>query len=180
MEDAYRKLKEQLQQFGPLRPSTWEHLLSHLIELELKAGESFVRQNKQIAYVASGLLKEYDAYGRKRPSIINFIPANTFVFSNASNVSHYLKACVPTTLLYLEAEPLWLYQYKELEHTLAAIVKQYLRGSFTRQYLLEIKPPSERIEQFREHFHQSLKYMMKKEMANYLNIAYHHFTRLYH
>ena len=179
METLYHSLKEDLQRFGALRPTTWEFLLSRLHAVNLQAGERFPRREGQIAYVRTGLLKEHDAYERRYPAIVNFLAERSFFMSNSVNIHHYLEAGVPTQVLYLQAEPLWLYQYKELASSWNALIQQYETGIFFRQYLLEIKDTTARIEAFKTQFRACLKYLLKKEMANYLNIGYHHFIRIY-
>lgn len=180
MNEIMQSLAIKLQSLGALRPSTWEDLQQKLQINVLSPGESFVREIGQIAYVCEGLLKEYDAHGRKRPAIINFIAEDNFLITGSHNQHHYLKACVETKVVHLQTDLSFLLSYKELIPTYHYINKTYAEGLYLRQFLLEIKNYPERVQLFKKSHRASLKYMLKKEMANYLNINYQHLIRIYH
>lgn len=172
--------KHQLQQHGALRPEAWLHIQQQLQQKQLKVNESFIREEGTFAYVAEGLLKEYNALNRTSPSIINFIPAKKAFVTRRHNQSHYLKACLPTLVFYLDFAQLQLiYQdFKELKSIYEALCGIYDADSSFRHLILETSSATQRIQMFREKYHHQINYLKKKDIANYLQLNYTHFLHI--
>jgi len=170
----------QLQTHGALRPEAWALIQLHLKKKHLKVNESFIRQEGTFAYVADGLLKEYNAISRSTPSIINFIPAKKAFVTRRHNQSHYLKACLPTLVFYLDfAQLQLLYQdFKELKSIYEGLIGIYDADTSFRQLILETASAAQKIQLFRDKYHQQIKYLKKKDIANYLQLNYTHFLHI--
>lgn len=167
------QFKTKLQSFGALRPEAWERIVQLCQQTELKTGESLIRKQGTLAYIAQGLLKEYDAQNRTQPAIINFNGPKQSIITRKHNQNHYLKAAISTTVWYLDFEDLQkLYQeFKELKSIYDALIAEYDELLLFRMQLLEL-PVQKRIDTFRLIFKPMLPYLKKKDMANYLHISY--------
>lgn len=174
-------LKLNLANYGAIRPQAWAKILAHLKEAELKVDESFNREINSIAYVTSGLLKEYDVQFRKKPSIVNFISAGNFLITTKHNQSKYLKAITGTTLVYLEFDDLFsiFSKYNELKPIYDSILANYEEGISFRYILLEERITEVRIQQFITKHRAILSLLKKKDIANYINLEYDYFIRKY-
>lgn len=166
-------LKTKLQNFGALRPEAWERIVQLCQQTQLKTGESLIRKQGTLAYIAQGLLKEYDAQNRTQPAIINFNGPNQSIITRKHNQNHYLKAANPSLVYYWDFEDLQkLYQeFKELKSIYDALIAEYDELLLFRMQLLEL-PVQKRIDTFRLIFKPMLPYLKKKDMANYLHISY--------
>jgi hypothetical protein len=174
-------LKIKLANYGAIRPQAWTKILSHLKETELKPDESFVRKITAIVYVADGLIKEYDAQQRKKPSIVNFITAGNFIVTTNHNQTKYLKAIGVTKLIYLDFEVLisLFIKYNELKSIYDGAVANYEDGIAFRQLILEENVSASRIKLFISKYRTILPGLKKKDIANYIHIEYDYFIRIY-
>lgn len=180
-DDYIHQLKTKLQSLGPLRPEAWLLILAEMKQKTVKVDESFNRSAGQLAYLASGLLKEYAANDRDRPSIINFIPENAPLISNKFNQRHYLKACATCLIFYWNQDSLWVIyqQYAELKPVYEALCYEYDSAVAFRNRLLEIHETEARISLLLHHFPEVVKLVKKKDMANYVHVSYPHFVKVF-
>lgn len=178
MQTLLFSLKLLLQLHGALRPEAWEMICELSKVSELKSGESFVRREGCFAYVAAGILKEYDAQQRPSPSIINFLGAKNCFVTRKQNQAHYLKTCMASVVYYWDYEALEsLYQeFRELKPIYDGLCAVYDGQIHLRMRLLELSV-LERIAAFKVVFKEVLPYLKKKDMANYLHLHYTHFLR---
>ncbi len=173
MEFLTTTFKIRLQSYGALRPDAWEHICSLVNLVELKAEQHFVRHEGDIAYLASGLLKEHDASERIAPAIINFVLSEQFLFTRRANQNHYLKACSPCLLYSWKAAHLQALhrEFGELKIIYDGICADYDTQLLLRMRLLEM-PVQDRIALFRLRFKAALPYLKKIDIANYLHVSY--------
>ena len=176
-----QQLKIALQALGPLRPAAWESIARATQLLQLKENENLIRRADMVAFLVSGLLKEYDARQRKRPSIINFIPEGNFLITRKFNEANFIKACCPSVVYLMEwAQLQSLYQqYNELKQIYDGLSERYDISITYRQMLLEEKVSGARISMFIHSHRLILPMVKKKDIANYLHLAYDHFVRQY-
>jgi len=182
LKDSYFfALKLKLANHGAIRPLAWTKILSHLKEIDLKADESFNRKISAIVYVADGLIKEYDAQSRKKPSIINFIPTGNFIVTTKQNQAKYLKAIGSAKLIYLEFDVFIsiFIKYNELKSIYDGAVSNYEDGIAFRQLILEENVAASRIKLFINRYRTILPCLKKKDIANYIHIEYDYFIRMY-
>lgn len=174
-------LKNKLQSCGALRPEAWERIVQLQQQTSLKTGESFVRKQGTLAYIANGLLKEYDAQYRKNPSIINFIVANQCLVTRKHNQNHYLKAYLTTLVYYWDFEDLQqLYQeFKELKTIYDSVCAAYDEDTAYRLLILEEHYAGNRLKLFIKKYRDILPLLKKKDMANYVQMTYNHFIQAY-
>ncbi|MGF1924967.1 MAG: hypothetical protein ACQUHE_12375, partial [Bacteroidia bacterium] len=139
------------------------------------------RKAGSLAFVAEGLLKECDPHQRKTPSIINFISANSFILNTKHNQSKYLKAIRPTKIVFLDFDQLIILfsKYQELRAIYENASADYEDGIAFREFILEEKSVAERIHLFNTNYRHILSNLRKKDIANYLNVDYDYFIRLY-
>lgn len=180
MDNPQQKFKILLQSYGALRPQGWDRILQLQQKTNLKINQNFIRKEGTLAYIENGLLKEYDPQNRMTPSIINFIGSGQFLLTRKYNQHHYLKACQATEVLFWDFEDLMqLYQeFSELKHIYYGVCSTYDQSIAFRQFVLEAKNSQQRIQLFRAQFHQHLKYLKKKDIANYLQLNYTHFLHI--
>lgn len=178
---AIETLKTKLQSLGALRPEAWQKILQLARQSQLKSNESFIRKEGTLAYIAEGLLKEYDAQYRKSPAIINFISTHNFLITRRYNQIYYLKACIPTHIYYWDFEALkTIYQnFSELKSIYNACCAAYDESIGLRQRLLEEKDANHKIALFVQTNRSLLLLIKKKDIANYLNLGYDYFARNY-
>lgn len=172
------ELKLKLASYGALRPEAWTKIVQSLANTDLKTDESFNRKVGSIAYVAKGVLKEYDAYRRKKPSIVNFIGPNNFILTTKHTESKFLKAVCPTKLVYLDFDILFLLflDYGELKPIYDGVSAEYEDGISFRQLLLE-ETFAAKIQLFIVKYRPILSYLKRKDIANYLHVDYNYFIR---
>ena len=177
----FLNLKLNLANYGAIRPQAWAKILVHLKEAELKVDESFDREINSIAYVTSGLIKEYDAQLRKKPSIINFISAGNFLITNKYNHSKYIKAIGSATLIHINFEAMisLFLKYNELKSIYDGVIGNYENGIAFRQLILEENAAAKRIHLFIKKYRAILPFLKKKDIANYIHIEYEYFIRIY-
>lgn len=176
MENEYLlPLKTKLQSFGALRPEAWERIVQLCQQTNVKTGESLLRKQGTLAYIAQGLLKEYDAQNRTQPSIINFNGPNQSIITRKHNQNHYLKAATPSLVYYWDFEDLQqLYQeFKELKIIYDALVAEYDDRIALRSFILEL-PVKDRIFYFQNNHQAIIPFLKKKDIANYIHISYNH------
>lgn len=175
------KLKDKLQTLGSLRPEAWERIVSTCQQTELKTNDSLIRQQGTLAYIADGVLKEYDSQNRKNPAIINFIGTEQSIITRKYNQNHYLKACVPTLVFTWDFDTLQnLYQeFKELKIIYDSLCAAYDEQIHFRQLILEKHQANLRIGLFMATYKNQLNLIKKKDMANYLMLYYDTFIRTY-
>lgn len=174
-------LKSKLANFGAIRPQAWEKILAHLKETELKANESFNSEIGSVAYVAEGLLKEYDAQMRKNPSIVNFISAGNFLITTKYNQLRYTKVIGSAKLVHVNFEvliPLFL-EYNELKSIYDGVNSNYEDGIAFKQMILEENVSGIRIQLFINKYRTILPLLKKKDIANYTHIDYEYFIRIF-
>lgn len=174
-------LKLKLASYGAIRPQAWVKILSHLKEIELKTDESFNREMGSAAYITDGILKEYDAQHRKKPSIVNFISAGNFIITTKYTQTKYIKAVTPTKLVYLNFDALIMLfvKYNELKSIYDGATANYEDGMAFRQLLLEENAAVERIKLFIHKYRTVLPLLKKKDISNYTHIEYDYFIRIY-
>lgn len=172
------QLKINLLKHGAMRPQAWQTIVLFIKKARLKANESFIRSNGAIAYIAEGILKEYSTQNRKNPSIINFFWEGKSIITRSFNKSYYLKACVPSIVLYIEYKDIVaLYKhYKELITIYNVLSADYDESSALRQLILE-QTAINRILLFNQYYKKILSALKKKDIANYLSIDYFHFIK---
>ncbi len=181
MDKNYNIFKQRLYNAGAIRPLAWEAIVQCMQQITLHTDERLIRKEGTLAYVADGILKEYDPINRKTPSIINFITPSNFIITRKHNASHYLKACT-TTLIYYWDYPnlLQLYsQFNELQPIYNTLCAEYDATIDLRQFILEQHHANERILLFISAYKTSLNFIKKKDMANYLMLYYDNFIRSY-
>lgn len=168
-------LKIKLQSLGALRPEAWEQIVQLGQQRQVAIGESLVLKLGSLAYMADGLLKEYD---NASPTIINFIGQKDCFVTRKHNQNHPLKACLPTLLYFWENEVLLqLYQeFNELRPIYEELCAEYDARVMLRMRLLEM-PVQKRIDQFKLIFKPMLLFLTKKDMANYLQLEYTNFIK---
>lgn len=174
-------LKLKLASYGAIRPQVWTKIAACLKKSELKAEESFNREIGSVAFIVKGLLKEYDAQFRKKPSIVNFINSENFVITTKHNQSKYLKAVTDTALVYMDFDDLFLLfsKYKELKPVYDSIAENYEEGISYRYNLLEERIATVRIQHFMARYREIFPFLKKKDVANYIHIEYDYFIRIY-
>lgn len=174
-------LKSKLANFGAIRPQAWIKILDNLKETELKMNESFTREIGSVAYVADGLLKEYNAQLRKKPSIINFICAGNFLITTKYNQSKYTKAIGSAKLVHVNLEILisLFLKYNELKAIYDGVSSNYEDGIAFKQLILEENLSATRIQMFIKKYRTILPLLKKKDIANYTHIEYEYFIRIY-
>ncbi|MBC7616974.1 MAG: hypothetical protein H7202_12985 [Pedobacter sp.] len=180
--DPYlQDLKLNLANYGAIRPQAWIKILAHLKEAELKVDESFYREINSIVYVTSGLIKEYDAQLRKKPSIVNFISAGNFLITNKYNQSKYIKAIGSARLVHINFEAIisLFLEYNELKSIYDGVIGNYENGIAFRQLVLEENAAATRIQLFIKKYRTILPFLKKKDIANYIHIEYEYFIRIY-
>lgn len=177
----FNQLKTNLQQLGAIRPEAWEMILQLHHYDHIHMHNSYIRKAGGLTYIGEGLLKEYTTADRKSPTIINFLGKQQWIITRLHNEHDYLKACLPTQLLYWTFEDLaQLYQkFPELLDIFHTLCAGYDANIYHRQWMLEPIASQIRILRFKERFHEDLKFLKKKDIANYLQINYSHFVQVY-
>ena len=175
------QLQLKLQSLGALRPEAWAMICLEMGSVTLKPNQSFIRKVGTLAFVAQGLLKEYDAQHRSKPALINFLGANDALITRKQNQNHYLKACTECRIYYWDFDTLeMLYKaFRELKIIYDSLCAEYDECFTFRQFLLEQKSAKERTLLFMERYHGQLPYLQKKDISNYLSLNYDHFTLIY-
>lgn len=168
-------LKTKLQSLGALRPEAWERIVQLCQQTHLKTNESLLREPGTLAYIAEGIIKEYDPQHRKKPAIINFIIPNQCVVTRKHNQAHYLKACTPARIYYWDLTTLKsLYQeFEELKKIYDHLCHEYDDGIALRGFILEL-PVKDRIIYFQNNHQAIIPFLKKKDIANYIHISYNH------
>ncbi|WAC39433.1 hypothetical protein [Pedobacter sp. SL55] len=180
-EALHLKLKLQLQQNGAVSPRAWAAICAEMKFKKVRYNEGFLYQSKGIAYVADGLLKEYNSQYRDRPSIVNFFNTNQFLFMDERPAQQFFRACVPTLIYYWNWEALqqlWL-QFPELIRIYRNLNVQYINQCQLRPFLLEEKSAEVKIQRFYTEYRAIVPLLAKKNIANYLAINYNYFVRHY-
>ncbi|WP_316805411.1 hypothetical protein [Pedobacter nototheniae] len=175
------ELKFKLQTLGALQPEAWDLILKTVKYTFIKTGENFNRQEGQLAWILTGLLKEYDAEARKKPSVINFILPGHSLITRKLNKHFYLKAYTDTYVVHLEFEELIAVygQFKELRTTYDSLCANYDEGMVYRQRILEEKSAQRKVELFLIRYRPYLVVIQKKDISNYLKLNYDYFTSIY-
>jgi hypothetical protein len=181
MELYLNELKTKIQGFGAVRPEAWESIVEYARTIHLKAQQSFQRKPGTFAYVAEGLLKEYDVQNRLTPSIINFISSGQCLITRKYNQRNYLKAGLPTFVYYWDFDELQkLYQeFKELKTIYDELCAIYDEQTTFRQQVLEEHHAAARVMLFRMKYKTLLPFLKKKDMASYVQMTYNHFLKAY-
>jgi len=176
-----QQLKLKLQQLGPLRPLAWEQLSGCIETASLQENENFIREEGTVAFLSTGLLKEYDARYRKKPSIVNFIRDEDFFLSRKNTQPHYIRACAPSMIYFIQWPSIEkVYQnFRELKAIYDGIASIYDHHIAYRQILLEERSSKARITIFIHANRHILPLLKKKDIANYLHMEYNSFVRLY-
>ena len=169
----HHKLKTKLQSFGALRPEAWERIVLLCQQTTLHAGDIFLRKEGTLAYLAEGILKEYNPQHRKKPAIINFIITEQCFITRKHNQVHYLKACNPALIYYwdLTALKLLYQEFEELKKIYDYLCREYDDGIALRGFLQELTVQA-RIIYFQHHYTPIIPFLKKKDIANYLHISY--------
>ncbi|HTM98673.1 MAG TPA: hypothetical protein VL088_08025 [Pedobacter sp.] len=177
----FEAIKLKLATYAALRPEAWHSISAQLKSTALKADESFTREKGSIAYVVSGLMKEYDSRARKKPAIVNFINSTNFILTTEHNRNRYLKAITDTTIVYLDFESLLslFLLFRELKPIYDAALVNYEEGLDFRHSLLEERLATKKIQSFIIQYRPILSYLKKKDIANYCHIPYDNFVRHY-
>lgn len=175
------QFKLKIQSLGALRPEAWAMILDLTQTTKLKANESFIRKEGTLAYIADGLLKEYDSHERKTPSIVNFLPTGQSLITRKYNSHHYLKACMATTVYHWSFDDLRkLYQsYSELKIIYDILCSSYDEGVSFQVRILEERLVRNRISLFLSRYKAVLPFLKKKDIANYLKVTYSKFMAGY-
>ncbi|MFN0256620.1 cyclic nucleotide-binding domain-containing protein [Pedobacter ureilyticus] len=173
-------LKLKLQSLGALRPEAWERIVRLSQQQQISDGGNFIRREGALAYVASGILKEYDQHEREIPAIVNFIGDNKCFVTRRHHQSHYLQACMPCIVYNWDFDDLQQIHrdFNELKHVYEALCAEYDAGVLLRMRLLEMTIP-ERIIEFKSLYSDILPYLKRKDIANYLHISYTYFLSIW-
>lgn len=174
-------LKLKLASYGALRPQAWTKILDSLKEIELNDGDNLTSVIGRIVFIAEGIVKEYDPNQRKKPSIVNFISTGNFLVTTKYNQSRYVKAIGTCKLIYLDFEQAisLFIKFNELKSIYNGVLANYENGIAYRQLILEENSAAMRITLFIDHYRSILPYLKKKEVANYVHLAYDYFIRMY-
>ncbi len=180
MEISLLPLKIKLQQLGALRPEAWNEISASLQIQQLKTGESFLRISGEICFVLSGLLKEYQVTGYRKPVLINFLTTTQIFYSNNFKIKQYLKAETDTVILSLHTDKLEAlhHSFPELKVIYDQLCYEYDEQLAFRQMILEM-PNAERIHAARIRFKDVFPYLKKKDIANYLHISYNYLLHMW-
>ena len=172
--------KTKLQSFGALRPEAWEKIVLLCQQATLHAGDSFLRKEGTLAYVAEGILKEYNPQHRKKPAIINFIVPDHCIITRKHNQVHYLKACNPALIYYWDLTALKsLYQeFEELKKVYDNLCAEYDEGLAYGRLILEEKVARKRVALLLARYRPQLNQLSKKDLSHYLMLNYDYFTHL--
>jgi hypothetical protein len=175
------RLKIKLQGLGILQPAAWKQIVSCLNFTHLNKGESFSRTCGNLAWLSSGILKEYNPNFRKKPAIINFLVSNDSVISRKINTRYYLKACVESELYHLNIEELTKLglRYPELKAIYVSLCAQYDEGQEFKTLILEEKLAQQRIALLIGRYKPQLNFISKKDLSNYVHLNYDHFCTIY-
>lgn len=170
--------KLKLQAAGALRPEAWEQCVVQLKVVNINTQNSCLVPSGAIAYVAEGILKEYDTQHRNSPSILNFLAPGQLFYSYASPNRIYTKATIPSIVFLMDRATLLnlVHEFSELDKIFLALYSQYDELRLLKIQLLEM-PVQQRVETFSATFHTILPYLKKKDMANYLHLNYTHFLK---
>jgi len=176
-----KALKHKIQRHGALRDEAWLLICSSMQHQVLQPNERFIQKDNQLAYVASGLFKEYSAYERTRPSIINLIPADSCFITRRHSQQDYLKAATTSLTFSWNFESLMaIYRdYRELKPVYEIFCSEYNTGLAYRSLILETPEVAQRIRYLKAEYGSLIPYLKKKEMANYLHLNYNHFIKVF-
>ncbi|WP_299568080.1 hypothetical protein [uncultured Pedobacter sp.] len=182
MEAELIDLKTKLQSLGALRPEVWERIVQLCQHSSIKANESFLRKEGSLAYVAEGVLKEYNPQHRKKPAIINFIVTKQCIITRSYNQTHYLKACTATSIYHWDINSLkLLYQeFEELKKIYDRLCAEYDEGLAYGRLILEEKAARQRVVLLMNRYRPQLNLISKKDLSHYLMLNYDYFTLLLH
>lgn len=174
-------LKQKLQGLGALRPEAWERIVQLSQQCQIAAGGSFIRKEGALAYVASGLLKEYDAQNRVTPSIINFITADQCFHTGKHHQHHYLKTSMPTCIYFWEYDALQslYYEFRELKSIYEFLCAAYEASILYRQLILENKSAKRRLLLFIDRYREQMPFISKRDMSRYLMLNYDYLTSIF-
>lgn len=180
MDHLFLTLKIHLQSYGALRPEAWDRIVSLITTVHLEPQQHLIREVGSLAYVATGLMKEFDVHDRVKPTILNFFGVGSTVYCITASHRLYLEAVLPTTVFSLDLAALHtLYlEFEELIKIYLNLRFNYYDSLLLRTHLLEMKP-RERVIHFRRTRQLLLPFLQKKEMCNYLNLDYDYFVRTY-
>lgn len=181
-EATYLALKLQLMAHGALRPEAWERILEFCKHTRLKPNETFIRKEGTLAYVAEGILKEYDVKNRKSPVIVNFILPTQWLITRLHNQSYYLKASIPTLVVYWDLADLFILaeEYQELKATYSKLCATYDEAWAYSRVILEEKSARQKIALLLQRYRKNIPQLSKKDLSNYLRLNYDYFTLLFH
>ena len=173
-------LRLKLQSLGALRPEAWERIVQLGQQHQIEAGKNLVRRLGSLAYVAEGLLKEYDHHEREEPAIVNFIGQDQCIVTRGHQQQRQLQACMPCMVYQWDMAELYQLDqdFTELRSIYEELCAEYEMKMMLRMRLLEMPVP-ERIETFKLIFRPLLPYLKKKDIANYLHLHYTHFLRIW-
>lgn len=176
----FDSLKTKIQSLGALRAEAWELIVALAQQTKVEINQSFIRKEGCLAYVAEGLLKEYDSQNRTSPAIVNFISDRQCILTRKHNQHHYLKAITPTLVYAWGFEDLiqLYHHFNELKPIYNTLCAEYELNVAYRILILETNASQERIYLFREKFRAQLNFLKKKDIANYLQLNYTHFLHI--
>lgn len=174
-------LKAKLQTLGALRPEAWVKIVELMRLDEMKPGERFIRKAGLFAYVADGLLKEYDTEHRRLPIITNFISSNQVVITRDFNKTHHLIAAIPSAVLFWTFEDLEILynEYKELKTIYDTLCATYDANNALGRLIMAERSAKKRVQLLIENHKSSLAFLSKKDLSNYLGLNYDHFTLVF-
>jgi len=180
-ENNLNHLKQKLQGLGILQPAAWKQIISCLHFTHLNKGESFFRHCGDFAWLSSGIFKEYNAYSRKKPAIINFLVSGDVVINRKLNMHHYLKACIESELYHIHLEDLIQLglKFPELKAIYFSLCAEYDEGQEFKTLVLEEKLAQQRVALLMRRYKAQLNFIAKKDLSNYVNLNYDHFCMIY-
>lgn len=180
-EDNLKRLKQNLQTLGSVQPAAWILIAQWLNFMIIRKGESFPRNLGTIAWLSSGILKEYNSFSRKKPSIINFLTPNNSLITRKLNARHYLKAVIDCEIYYLDFDKLIQLgmKFPELKAIYFSLCAQYDEGQEYKTLVLEERLAVRKIELLISRYKFQLNFISKKDLSNYVNLNYDHFCMLY-
>ena len=174
-----KNLKIKLESIHDIQPEALDRIIKACQQTKLKINHSLVFEQHTVAYVGSGLLKEYDSKHHDQPLITNFISNDQFFF--AKSKSHFLKAIKPTMIYYWKfAALLEIYKdFTKLDLIYQIAEHGYEERLSLRGIILEKHSFHQKLALFIISNLTILPLLNRKDMANYIGEDYVDFTSKY-
>ena len=176
-----KQLKKHLEGLGRLRPEAWQHLIELLKPIDLKINQQYICGQGDMAWLSEGLLKQYNSFNRKEPSLVHFITEGQFLFNQQTDplpVFIAIEQCKLYTLTNDGAITL-ISAYPELIRIFLHLRAFYERGLEFRHSLTEIRSANERIQMAIAAFKPYLNRISHRDLSEYVNLNYDYFCHIW-